>query len=219
MSEHRQIRFVAPPGACRILLVRHGESTPFVEGSPFDLVDGHADPPLFSVGEAQAERVADRLAGQPVAAIYVTTLQRTRQTAAPLAARLGLVPVVEPDLREIHLGEWENGGLRKATRAGHPTVARIFAERTWDVVPGAEPGAEVDARVRRAITRLAQAHPDELVVAVVHGGIIGNVLGQAAGAHRIAFAGADNGSISEIVAPPEGDWIVRRYNDTAHLAS
>jgi probable phosphoglycerate mutase len=214
---HRQIRFVPPPGATTILLVRHGESMPFVDGRPFDLVDGHADPPLFHVGEEQAQRVAERLAGEPITAIYVTTLQRTHQTAAPLAGRLGIEPVVEPELREINLGEWENGGLRKASRAGHPTVARIFAERTWDVIPGAEPTADVDARVRRGVTRIAEAHPDQLVVAVVHGGIIGNVLGQAADAHRIAFASADNGSISEVVVMPGGDWLVRRFNDTAHL--
>lgn len=217
--EHRQIRFAAPPGATTILLVRHGESMPFVEDRPFDLVGGHADPPLYHVGHEQAERVADRLAGEPVAAIYVTTLQRTVQTAAPLAGRLGLEPAVEADLREVNLGEWENGGLRKASREGHPLVARIFAEGSWDVVPGAEPTERVDARVRAGIGRIAAAHPDALVVAVVHGGIIGNVLGQAVGANRVAFAAADNGSISEIVVLPDGGpWVVRRFNDTAHLA-
>jgi len=217
VAEHRQVRFAAPPGATTILLVRHGESMPFVEGEPFALVGGHADPALYHVGEEQAERVAERLGSLPVDAIYVTTLQRTAQTAAPLAQRLGIEPVVEPELREVNLGEWENGGLRKAAREGHPLVARIFAEQTWDVVPGAEPTERVDARVREGIERIAASHPDQLVVAVVHGGIIGNVLGQATGASRIAFAGADNGSISEIVVV-EDRWIVRRYNDTAHLA-
>jgi 2,3-bisphosphoglycerate-dependent phosphoglycerate mutase len=216
VAEHRQVRFEAPPGATTILLVRHGESMPFVEGEPFALIDGHADPALFHVGEQQAERVAERLGDEAIDAIYVTTLQRTAQTAAPLAARLGIEPVVEADLREINLGEWENGGLRKAAREGHPLVARIFAEQTWDVVPGAEPSAGVDARVRAGIERIAAAHPDERVVAVVHGGIIGNVLGQASGASRVAFAGADNGSISEIVVIGER-WIVRRYNETRHL--
>ncbi len=124
MAEHRQLRFVAPPGATRLLLVRHGESAAFREEEPFTLVDGHADPPLHPDGEAQAERVAERLAGEDIAAIYVTPLQRTAQTAAPLAERLGLEPRVERDLREVHLGEWENGGLRRHTRTGHPLVCR-----------------------------------------------------------------------------------------------
>lgn len=214
--EHRQVRFEAPPGATTILLVRHGESMPFVDGEPFALVGGHADPALYSEGEKQALRLAERLADEPIAAIYVTPLQRTAQTAAPLAQRTGLKPRVEPELREVNLGEWENGGLRKAVREGHPLLERLFTEQRWDVIPGAEPGDAVGARVREGIGRIAAAHPDELVVAVVHGGIVGNVLAQATGATQLAFSGADNGSISEIVVI--GDrWVVRRFNDTAHL--
>jgi hypothetical protein len=44
--EFRQARFTPPSGACEILLVRHGESAPAVEGASFTLVDGHGDPPL-----------------------------------------------------------------------------------------------------------------------------------------------------------------------------
>src|SRR5205085_883402 len=75
------------------------------------MFDGHGDPPLDPVGVAQAMRVADRLASEKLAAIYVTTLQRTLQTAAPLVARLGLEPRVEADMREVHLGEWEGGSM------------------------------------------------------------------------------------------------------------
>ena len=85
------------------------------------------------------------------------------------------------------------------------------------MVPGAEPGDAFDARVRAGIERIAASHPDELVVAFVHGGVIGSVLAQATGAQGLAFAGTDNGSISEIVVIGER-WAVRRFNDTAHLA-
>src|SRR4051812_16780616 len=94
---HRQHRFVPPPGATTILLVRHGESAPAHPDRPFPLVDGHGDPELDPNGVAQAELLAERLQHEPIDAIYVTTLQRTHQTAAPLAAKLGLTPVVEPD--------------------------------------------------------------------------------------------------------------------------
>ncbi|MCW2989659.1 MAG: histidine phosphatase family protein, partial [Solirubrobacterales bacterium] len=135
----------------------------------------------------------------------------------PLAAKLGLEPRVEADLREVNLGEWEGGGLRKHAHGGHPIVARVFAEQRWDVIPGAEPTDAFNARVRAGIGRIAAAHPDELVAAFVHGGVIGSVLAQASGSSGLAFAGADNGSISEIVVM--GDrWVVRRYNDTAHLS-
>ena len=220
MAEHRQIKFAAPPGSTTILLIRHGESAAFDEDNPFALVDGHGDPPLRDPdGLEQARRIGERLGSEDIAAIYVTPLQRTHQTAAPLAERLGLDPRVEPELREVNLGEWESGGLRKHTREGHPMVLQILAEQRWDVIPGAEPTEAFDARVRAGIERIAAAHPDETVAAFVHGGVIGRVLATAVHAGRgLAFAAADNGSISEIVVVPDGPWVVRRYNDTAHLA-
>ena len=73
----RQHRFTAPPGSTTILLVRHGESAPAIPDQPFELRDGHGDPPLDPVGVAQAELVAQRLVNERVDAIYVTTLRRT----------------------------------------------------------------------------------------------------------------------------------------------
>ena len=117
-SEYRQLPFTRPPGASELLLVRHGASAPFREGQDFTLVDGHGDPPLDPLGQQQAERLADRLADEDFAAIYVTSLQRTVQTAAPLAERLGLEPIVEPDLREVYLGEWEGGSFASTLPKG-----------------------------------------------------------------------------------------------------
>ena len=94
---YRQFRFSRPPGAAELLLVRHGESIPARDDVPFPLVDGQGDPELDPVGHEQADRVADRLQHEDIAAVYVSTLQRTAQTAAPLAARLGITPrVVAP---------------------------------------------------------------------------------------------------------------------------
>lgn len=217
--EFRQYRFTAPPGAAEILLVRHGESAPFVDGGDFPMLDGHGDPPLHPEGRRQAELVAERLisTGERIAAIYVTTLQRTHQTAAPLATRLGLEPIVVPELREVHLGEWEGGEYRRRFAEGDPTVHRLFTEQRWDVIPGAEPAEQFAARVERGIARIAAGHPDELAVAVVHGGVIGQVMQHATGARGFAFTGADNASISHIVVH-EGRWIVRCFNDTSHLS-
>jgi probable phosphoglycerate mutase len=213
---YRQLRFQRPPGACELLLVRHGESAPARDGEPFPLVDGHGDPELDPVGVGQAAGVADRLQHEAIAAIYVSTLRRTAQTAAPLAARLGIEPRVEPDLREVYLGEWEGGTFRKHVAEGHPAAEQMFAEQRWDVIPGAEPGNAFAARVRGAITRIAAAHRDETVVVVSHGGVIGQIIAGATGSRGFAFTGSDNGAISHLVVTDDR-WIVRRYNDTAHL--
>jgi 2,3-bisphosphoglycerate-dependent phosphoglycerate mutase len=216
VREYPQSRFQRPPGACELLLVRHGESAPAREDRPFPLVDGHGDPDLSPNGRDQAIRVADRLEHEDLSAIYVTNLRRTAQTAAPLAARLGIEPRVEPELREVHLGEWEGGSFRRHVAEGHPIAQRMFAEQRWDVIPGAEPADAFAARVRDAITRIATAHPDETVAVVSHGGVIGQILAHAAGIRGFTFTGSDNAAISHIVV--SGDrWIIRRFNDTAHL--
>jgi probable phosphoglycerate mutase len=215
-GEVRQFRFVRPPGATSILLIRHGESVAARADVPFSLVDGHADPELAPAGRIQAQYVADRLREEPIAAIYVTTLRRTAETAAPLAARLDLEPAVEADLREVHLGEWEGGLFRLRVAEGHPVARRMFAEERWDVIPGAEPAEEFAARVRHALGRLAARHRDQTVAVFTHGGVIGQALAEATRSRPFAFSGADNGSISHLVIADDR-WIVRAYNDTAHL--
>jgi len=212
----RQHRFAAPAGATTVLLVRHGESAPAHPDRPFPTRDGHGDPALDPVGVEQAELLAQRLASDAITAIYVTPLRRTQQTAAPLAQRLGLTPVEEPDLREVFLGDWEEGELRRRAAIRDPIFEQIFVQERWDVIPGAEPHAEFDARVWRGFQRVVAAHPDERVVVVAHGGVIGQLLHRVTNARRFAFAGADNGSISEVVADPNR-IILRRYNDVAHL--
>jgi probable phosphoglycerate mutase len=216
-KEYRQSRFRRPPGSTEVLLVRHGESEPMVPGRPFPLVDGHGDPALAPEGEAQADRVADRLEHQRVDAIYVTTLRRTAQTAAPLAARLDITPVVEPDLREVYLGDWEGELFRQRVAEGHPIARRMAEEERWDVIPGGEPKDAFLSRVRGALERIAATHVDQRVAVFTHGGVIGQLLSHAVGTDRgFAFVGADNGSISHLVLL--GDrWILRRFNDTAHL--
>lgn len=214
--EYRQIQFTAPPGATELILVRHGESEAVRDGEPVPLLDGHSDPALHPNGREQAERVGARLAGERVDAIYVTTLRRTHETAAPLAARLGITPEVVPELREVHLGEWEGGPFRRRVMEGHPIALRMSAEQRWDVIPGAEPADVFADRVRVGVEKVAAAHPDGRVVVVVHGGVIGEILRQATECRPFAFTGADNGSISHVVVTADR-WIVRRFNDTSHL--
>jgi len=213
----RQHRFVPAPTATRVLLVRHGESAPAHPDRPFPLAGGHGDPPLHPEGRRQAELVGARLArSERIDAIYVTTLQRTHQTAAPLAERLGIEPVVEADLREVHLGDWEGGLLRVRAEAGDPIFLDAMARQRWDVIPGAEPLDDFDRRLQAGLGRIVDAHRGSTVVAVVHGGVIGQLLAHAVGAQGFPFAGADNASISELVVDGTRQHL-RRFNDTAHL--
>jgi 2,3-bisphosphoglycerate-dependent phosphoglycerate mutase len=212
----RQQRFEPPPGATDLYLIRHGQSSPYVAGTLFALIDGQGDPPLSRDGEAQAELVGNRLAILGIEGIYVSTMRRTAQTAAPLAHRVGLTPIVEARLREVHLGEWEGGPFRKNVAEGHPIAVRMMAEERWDVIPGAEPAAAFHDRVRIAIERIAAAHPGQRVAAFTHGGVIGQALAIAAASRPFAFTGAENASISRLVITADR-WIVRGYNDTAHL--
>lgn len=213
---YRQRSFPVPDGAMDLLLIRHGQSEDFVDGKPFPLTDGHGDPPLSALGHEQARSVCDRLAGAGIDAIYVTTLRRTVQTAAPLAERLGLTPVVEAGLREVNLGEWEAGLYRKMVAEMNPIAQRMFAEERWEVIPGAESLVSFDGRVRAAIGRIAAARAGRRVAVFTHGGVIGQVLALATGSRPFAFNTADNASISRLIVSPT-HWFLRGFNDTAHV--
>jgi probable phosphoglycerate mutase len=217
-TEFRQYRFAPPPGATDLLLIRHGESAPARLDAPAPTVDGQADPDLDVRGRDEAERVANRLQDEEVSAIYVTNLRRTAQTAVPLADRLGIEPHVEPDLREVHLGDWEGAVFRMRIAERDPLAMRMFEEQRWDMIPGAENGDALLKRVRQGIERIAAAHVDQRVVVFTHGGIIAMAVHLASGSARFAFLGADNGSITHLVVTPER-WIVRRFNDTGHLGT
>jgi len=208
--------YVGPAGSTELFLVRHGASADSVEGEAFELVEGQGDPPLSEVGRHQAEQLALRLATEPFDGLYVTTLRRTAETAAPLVERTGLQPVVEADLREVFLGEWEGGLLRQMAADQDPLFQRVMREQRWDLVPGAESREVFGGRLRHAVERIAAEHAGGRVLVFSHGAAIGEILAQATGSEPFAFLGADNTSISRLVVAEER-WVVRGYNDTAHL--
>ena len=207
----RQHRFAPAPGATRVLLVRHGESAPAHPDRPFPLPTATAIRPSTLTASCSRRTAACR--------------DRSRRRhlrhhppapTRPLAALTGLSPAVEPDLREVHLGEWEGGELRVRAAAGDPAFVAAMAAQRWDLIPGAEPLEDFDRRLQDGLSRIVAAHPDQTVVAVVHGGVIGQLLAHAVGVEGFAFVGADNASISELVVH-DGRQVLRRFNDTAHL--
>jgi probable phosphoglycerate mutase len=213
-----QLPYQGPPGSTELFLVRHGASADAVEGEDFELIEGQGDPPLSDIGRQQAELVGERLARETFDALYVTTLRRTVETAAPLIRLTGLKPVVEPDLREVFMGEWEGGLFRQKVTDADPVAVRMLTEERWDVVAGAESASAFGERIRGAIERIAAAHPEARVVAFSHGAAIGEALAQATGSRPFAFLMSDNTAIARLVLTPDR-WVLRGFNDTAHLSS
>ena len=223
-ATYAQNFYEPPPGASQVLLIRHGQSAPFDPDRPFDLIDGHGDPHLTELGHHQARLVGRRLAEEPISAIYVSSLTRTHQTAAPLAERLGITPIVEPDMREVFLGDGEGGRFREMAATGHPVAQEMRAKAEWGVIPGAETNRELTERTVRAVRRMAATHvEDGLVAAFCHGGVIAAVVGYAMGAGAMAFTGARHTSISHLVIEPPGEdpsqWTLRLFNDGSHAGT
>jgi probable phosphoglycerate mutase len=217
-DRYPQRSFAPPPGATEVILIRHGASAAAVPGHPFDLLDGHADPPLSPRGEEQALAAARRLDAEPLSGLFVTPLQRTAQTAAPLVTATGLEPVAVPELREVLLGDWEGGELRIRAANADPLFFRILAEERWDVIPNAEPAGVFADRVRRGLRTIVDAAgPGATVAAVLHGGVIGEICHQATSSRPFAFVHSDNCSISRLVVLDDGRQLLRTFNDTAHL--
>ncbi len=209
-----------PPEAIEIVLARHGASEAVVDGETLELLEGQADPALAPEGRMQAHALAMRLAEERFDAIFITPLRRTAETAAPLAAMTGLEPQVVPELREVHLGELDGGAFRIALHNGDPRIPEVFATERWDVIDGAERMEDFERRTRSGIERIvAASRPGATVVAVVHGGVIGELCRQACGSRAFSFVHADNASISRLIVFPDGRWSVRSFNEGGHLLS
>lgn len=211
--------FQLPSGATEVVLIRHGSARHSTPQQSIDLIDGQSDPELTELGRSQAQAVGRRLGGTRPAALFVTPLRRTLQTAAPLAQRLGIEPVVIHELREVDLGDWE-GQLNHRVAGDDPLSHEVFAAERWDVIPHAEPMEEFSARVTQGMARLAAAAgPDAATFAVVHGGVISEICSQVTGSRAFAFLYAENGSMTRVIRLPSGRWSLIAFNDTAHLTA
>jgi probable phosphoglycerate mutase len=203
---------------CTLLLLRHGE-TPLTPLKRFS-GSGGEDPALSAAGRAQAGRAAAALAARPgtVDAVVSSPLTRCRETAAAVAARLGLDVTVEPGLRETDFGAWE-GLTFGEVRARHPEDMAA-----WLADPGARPSggesfAEVAHRVDAARRRLVAAYAGRTVVLVSHVTPIKTLVRLALGAppealFRMELSAA---SLSAVAYYADGNASVRLLNDTSHL--
>jgi probable phosphoglycerate mutase len=125
-------------------------------------------------GRAEIASQAERLAGEKIAAIYASPLQRTRESAEIVAARLGLPIEFRDDLLELDFGEW-TGATFDSIRAD-PRWQAWSTQRSLAAIPGGESMRAVQQRVVAALLELNERHLHETVVLVSHGDVIRAVL-------------------------------------------
>jgi broad specificity phosphatase PhoE len=160
-----------------LLLARHGETDWNRDGR----WQGHTDTTRNDRGREQARELAERLDGEPIAAVYASDLRRAHETAQIVAGRLGLPVVTDERLREINFGRWE-GLTTPELEARYPEdVARWRADDGNGSFAGGETYVAMGERVVAALEEIGSAHPDEQVLVILHGGPIRGLLAHAAG--------------------------------------
>ncbi|MCX5133477.1 bifunctional RNase H/acid phosphatase [Streptomyces sp. NBC_00340] len=211
----------APPdmGApATFVLLRHGE-TPLTPQKRFS-GSGGSDPSLSDVGRQQAERAATALAARgTIQAVVASPLARTRETAAVVAARLGLDVTIEDGLRETDFGAWE-GLTFGEVRDRYPDDMNAWLGSP-DVEPtgGGESFAATAHRMAETRDRLTAAYAGRTVLLVTHVTPIKTLVRLALGAppeslFRMELSAA---SLSAVAYYADGNASVRLFNDTSHL--
>jgi len=183
-----------------LLLIRHARPLRAHGG------EGPADPALSPLGLRQAEALADWLAEERLDAIYASPLRRARETAAPLAAKLGLDVAIDESLREYDADAVEYIPMEDLKAAGDPR---------WNEVPDALP--EFRERVIDGIERLVKAHGSERIAIVCHGGVVNVYVAWIVRSRTELFFLPHYTSISRVLASGSGQRSVDTINETAHL--
>lgn len=151
-----------------LIVIRHGETDLNRAGS----FQGQIDAPLNERGHEQALRLAERLAGERFDVIYTSDLQRTRQTAQPLAERLALDINPVLGLREQHFGELE-GMTLKAVQETLPHLWETWLLHRADyALPGGESVRQFSQRAVSTVFSLARRHSGQRLLVVAHGGVL-----------------------------------------------
>lgn len=200
--------------ATRIIAIRHGETAWNVDTR----IQGHLDIPLNDTGLWQAQQVGQALAGEPVAAVYTSDLQRARVTAQAVADSTGAPLVLEPGLRERSFGQLQ-GRTFAEIETQLPEEARRWRQRDPHFEPeGGESLIVFRERITRITHQLVQRHPGELVVLVAHGGVL-DVLYRAATGQELQAPRTwkiTNAAINRLLWTESGLTLVG-WADTQHL--
>lgn len=206
--------------ATRIIAIRHGETAWNVETR----LQGHLDIGLNAHGQWQAERTAQALADEDLAAIYTSDLARALATAQAIAARSGSAgarPVhLLTGLRERGFGVFE--GLTYAQIAADwPEESQRWRQRDPQFAPpGGETLTALRQRIFDTVNSVASRHVGEQIVLVAHGGVMDALYRLATGQEIAAPRTWDlgNASINRLLWTPDGLTLVG-WSDTRHLDS
>ena len=165
-----------------ILMVRHGRTPTTGKVLPGRAKGLH----LSDEGIAEAKRVAERIAEmKKVAAIYASPLERTRETAAPIAKALGLNVVTHKGLLECDFGDWTGASLSSLMKKKEwTTVQRAPSSFRF---PNGESFTEMQTRMVSTLDEIRRAHPGKVVVCVSHADPIKAALAHAMGTHLDLF--------------------------------
>lgn len=194
----------------RLHLLRHGQ----VEGFQNKRYNGQADVALTDLGREQYRSLQKRLVDCRPTAIYCSDLTRCVWGAELIGADHGLLPVQDPQLRELHIGNWE-GKTWQQLMNDHPEEwqARLNDLVNYQV-PGGESLQQMAERVRSALQKILQKHSGEEIVLVGHGGINRVILLDAIGAPltQLFHIEQDFGCHNIIDYYPDGISVVKQLN-------
>ncbi|HEX7134961.1 MAG TPA: histidine phosphatase family protein [Iamia sp.] len=189
-----------------LLLIRHALPVR-IEGA-----GGPADPPLSAEGHAQAAALAAVWSGA-VDAVWASPLLRARETAAPLAAALGVEVAIDDDLAEM---DRDADAYIPLEELRQDPTAWAEAVEAW-VGPGGEAlRADFRRRVVAAVDRIVAAHRGQRVAVVCHGGTINAALAEVLGLGQQLFFEPGYTSVSRVLASAAGARQLQSVNETWH---
>jgi probable phosphoglycerate mutase len=170
------------PPATLVLFVRHGQTPTTGKLLPGRAAGLH----LADAGAQQAEAVAARIAELPrVDAVYASPLERTRETAAPIARAQRLKVQVDRGLLECDFGDWTGAELKALAKL--PEWRTVQRYPSGFRFPGGESFTEMQTRMVTAVGRLVERHRGGVVVAVSHADPIKAAVAHALGTHLDLF--------------------------------
>jgi probable phosphomutase (TIGR03848 family) len=204
-----------------VVLLRHGHST---SNGAHTLAGRTPGVDLDDKGREQAAALVERIGSLPVRALVRSPLLRCERTLEPLAAALGLEPIVDDRLTEVDYCEWTGRKLGELFK--EPLWGVVQAQPSAAVFPGGEGLAQVQARavtaVREHDRRLHDQHgADVLWLACAHGDVIKSVVADALGIHLDGFQRItiDPASMSVIRYTPMRPFVVHVNHTGTQLAS